>query len=59
MITVREFAQADWPEVWTLLEPVFRLGDTYAFPTDISEAEAQGVWIEAPAATFVAQDDGG
>ncbi len=59
MITVREFEQADWPEVWALIEPVFRLGDTYAFSTDISEAEAHGFWIEAPAATFVAQDDGG
>ena len=59
MISVREFEQADWPAVWALLEPVFRLGDTYAFPTDISEAEAHRIWIEAPAATFVAQDEGG
>jgi ribosomal protein S18 acetylase RimI-like enzyme len=59
MITLRKFEPADWPAVWALLEPVFRAGDTYAFPTDISAAEAHGLWIEAPAATFVAQDDGG
>jgi ribosomal protein S18 acetylase RimI-like enzyme len=35
------------------------LGDTYAFPIDISEMEARGIWIEAPAATFVAQEDNG
>lgn len=59
MITIHAFEEADWPAVWALIEPVFRSGETYAFSTDISEAEAYRVWIEAPAATFVAKDDGG
>jgi RimJ/RimL family protein N-acetyltransferase len=59
MITVRRLEEADWPAVWAFVEPVFRSGDTYAFPTDISEVEARGIWIEAPAATFVAQEDNG
>jgi ribosomal protein S18 acetylase RimI-like enzyme len=59
MITVREFEQADWPAVWAFMAPVFRSGETYAFSADISEEEAYGIWIEAPAATFVAIDEDG
>jgi len=45
-----------WPSVWGIVEPVFRSGETYAFPTDISEAEAHQVWVEIPTATYVATD---
>lgn len=59
MTTIREFNQADWPAVWQILEPVFRAGDTYSFPPDISEQEAFRAWVELPAATFVAADEQG
>ncbi len=59
MVDIRPFASADWPEVWAILEPVFRAGDTYSFPADIDEAEAYRVWIELPVATFVAVDPAG
>jgi ribosomal protein S18 acetylase RimI-like enzyme len=59
MITVRKFEEDDWPAIWALIEPVFRSGETYAFSTEISEAEAHRIWIEAPTATYVAQDDSG
>ena len=46
----------DWPEIWTILEPVFRAGETYPFATDIAEAQAKQVWINAPKATYVVRD---
>ena len=49
----------DWSAIWPLLEPVFRAGETYAFPTDISEADARRAWFEAPTAVFVARDEAG
>jgi ribosomal protein S18 acetylase RimI-like enzyme len=55
-VDIRPFAEQDWPEVWKILAEAFRPGDTYAFSPDISEGDARGVWIEAPAATFVAVD---
>lgn len=58
MVTLRKFAPADWPAVWGMLEPVFRLGETYVFPPDISEADARIAWIDTPAETFVAEVDG-
>lgn len=59
MTTIRPIEESDWPATWAILEPVFRAGDTYSFASDISEAEAFKVWVEMPAATFVAEDDSG
>ncbi|MEL6455646.1 MAG: GNAT family N-acetyltransferase [Cyanobacteria bacterium J06623_5] len=54
IITIRSYQFVDWPVVWSLLEPVFRAGETYAFSPDISEVEARRVWVELPSATYVA-----
>jgi ribosomal protein S18 acetylase RimI-like enzyme len=56
--TIRVFQEQDWAETWKVIEPVFRAGETYAFSPDITAEEAHKVWIEAPAATFVAVDSG-
>jgi RimJ/RimL family protein N-acetyltransferase len=48
-----------WPAIWQLLEPVFRAGETYAFPVDIDEAGARRAWLEMPTATYVAFGDNG
>ena len=58
MVTIRPFQSSDWPAVWAVLEPIFRAGETYAYPTDIPEAEARAVWIDKPLATFVAEAGG-
>ncbi len=29
MVTIRKLEEPDWPEVWKLMEPVFRAGETY------------------------------
>lgn len=60
MAIIRPFRKSDWPEVWGLLEPVFRAGDTYAVDVDITEDAARDLWIAAPTCTFVSQgEDGG
>jgi RimJ/RimL family protein N-acetyltransferase len=56
MIDIKPYKELDWPSVWHIIEPVFRAGETYPYPPDISEKEAHLAWIEAPAATFVAVD---
>ncbi|MGM0652166.1 MAG: N-acetyltransferase family protein [Bacillota bacterium] len=56
MIDIRKFQEQDWAETWKIIEPVFRAGETYAFSPDITVEEAHKVWIENPAATFVAVD---
>lgn len=59
MITIAPFRAADWPELWAMLAPIFRAGETYAYAPDITEAEARRVWVEAPHAAYVARDETG
>lgn len=59
MITIRNYVEADWPAVWPIIGDVFREGETYAFPPDISEAKAHDTWTKTPAETYVAEDDAG
>jgi ribosomal protein S18 acetylase RimI-like enzyme len=54
MTTIRRYQEVDWPVVWSLLRSTFASGDTYAFSPESSETEIRKVWIEAPAATYVA-----
>ncbi|MBI3899427.1 MAG: GNAT family N-acetyltransferase [Gammaproteobacteria bacterium] len=55
MITIRAFEESDWPQLWKLIAPVFRAGETYAFSPDITEVETRKVWVETPSATYVAE----
>ena len=51
---IRQFQKSDWPQLWAMIEPVFRAGETYPYSPDISEQEAQQNWIETPQETWVA-----
>lgn len=53
---IRRATDADWPAIWDMLRPVFRAGETYAVACDIDEAAAHAMWMDAPAATYVAED---
>ncbi len=57
MISIRRFKESDWSAVWQFMKPVFRVGETYAFPPDIPEKEAFRIWVELPQTTYVAVDD--
>jgi len=56
---IRPALADDWPAIWKVLEPAFREGETYALPVDIGEREARALWLDAPAAVFVAVADDG
>lgn len=56
MLKIRPFKRNDWSAAWRIIEPVFRLGESYAFSPDIIEEEAYRVWIDVPEITFVALD---
>lgn len=59
MPTIRPFQNDDWPGLWQFLEPVFRAGDSYPYPTDISSDEAYARWVTTPLSTWVAEDEDG
>jgi ribosomal protein S18 acetylase RimI-like enzyme len=53
---IRRYERQDWSNVWAILEPVFRAGETYAFPVDISEEDARRAWTGSPKEIFIAED---
>ena len=57
-LTIREAQGQDWPALWVILRGVICAGETYAIDPEISEADARAMWLDAPAATYVAERDG-
>ena len=45
-ITVRDYDDTDWPQVWPVIEEVVRAGDTFPFATDLTEADARAIWLD-------------
>ncbi len=55
-VNIRPISEADWPAVWDVMEPVIRAGDTYPYAMDMTVEDTRRMWIEIPAATYVAED---
>ena len=56
-VAIRPYTPEDWDRVWAVLEPVFRAGETYAFPREISAEQAREAWTTAGKQVFVAIDE--
>ena len=57
---IRTVEDADWEGVVDLLRGIVADGETYAYPTDLDDAELRVVWQErSPGVTVVAVDDTG
>jgi ribosomal protein S18 acetylase RimI-like enzyme len=54
--TIRPALPADDDAIWAILEPVFRAGETYPIPRDITRAEALAYWRSPGHTAFVAED---
>lgn len=58
-VEIRPIADADWLGLWPIIEEVTRAGETYAYPLDMTEAQARTMWTpSAPGGTLVAVEDG-
>jgi RimJ/RimL family protein N-acetyltransferase len=56
-IVIRPAASSDDDAIWHILEPVFRAGETYPIPRDISRADALAYWHTLGHSVFIAQDN--
>nr|CAA9321166.1 MAG: Acetyltransferase, GNAT family [uncultured Nocardioidaceae bacterium] len=55
---IRPAADGDWPRIWPFFARIVDDGQTYAYPTDLSSAAAQALWMERPPGrTVVAVED--
>lgn len=57
MIKIRPFQKQDWADIWHIIKPVFRAGESFPYAPEISEQEAYTEWVEKPSDTFVATDE--
>ena len=42
----RRASSADWTAIWPIFRAVVVAGDTYAYPPDISEGDAEALWMQ-------------
>jgi ribosomal protein S18 acetylase RimI-like enzyme len=56
MLTIRQANPVDADHIWSILEPIFRAGETYTLPQDISREEALAYWFAPGNRVFVAED---
>lgn len=53
---IRRATPADYANIWALVEPVFRAGETYPVPRNISPEDGLAYWLSAEKTLFVAED---
>jgi len=58
MLSIRSADLTDANEIWRILEPTLRAGETYTLPQDITRDEAVSYWFADGNRVFVAEDDG-
>ncbi len=57
-VVIRRAEDRDHDAIWTVLEPVYRAGETYCIPRGITRADALTDWFAQPFTVFVAELDG-
>jgi L-amino acid N-acyltransferase YncA len=57
-VIIREASEQDWSRIYPIFSSVVAAGETYAFPENLSSAEARPWWMERPPGhTVVALED--
>jgi L-amino acid N-acyltransferase YncA len=55
---IRPAMPSDADAIWRILAPVFRAGETYTLPRDISRDDALAYWLSSEHRVFVAEEVG-
>lgn len=55
---IRQVRPSDSEAIWSIFHEIVSLGETYPFSPDTSKKEALELWIQKPAATYVAELEG-
>ena len=57
-IQVRRAEARDAQDIWSIIGPTIRAGETYALPRNLSEQDALAYWLGPDRETFVAESEG-
>jgi ribosomal protein S18 acetylase RimI-like enzyme len=55
-VLIRRFHEEDAVAVWSILEPIIRVGETYTQPRDMDRESALAYWLSPSHEVFVAED---
>ncbi|WP_156678244.1 GNAT family N-acetyltransferase [Sphingomonas profundi] len=55
---IRPALPADAADIWSIIGPTIRAGETYALDRDMSREDAIAYWLSPDGETFVAEEDG-
>jgi L-amino acid N-acyltransferase YncA len=55
---IRDVAESDWEQIWPFLRQICRDGETFSYPTDISQDLARDFWLLTPPNRTVVAVDG-
>ncbi|SCF11360.1 L-amino acid N-acyltransferase YncA [Micromonospora viridifaciens] len=55
---IREFAEADWVQVWPIVEDVITAGDTFPYDPAWPAEVVHDVWVERPPGHTVVAEEG-
>lgn len=55
---IRRATEADFDAIWPIFQQIVSAGDSYAYPSDTNQTQAQHLWMTVPAATYVAEIQG-
>jgi L-amino acid N-acyltransferase YncA len=47
-VLIRPATDADWPAIWPFFSQIVEVGETYAYPEDMTSDEARALWMEGP-----------
>jgi L-amino acid N-acyltransferase YncA len=57
-VLIRPVQEGDWEQIFPFFAAIVAAGETYAYPEDLSSAEARAYWVaDPPGQTVVAVDD--
>ena len=57
-IVIRPVGSQDFEDVWIILKPSFRAGDTYTIDPNVSQSEALDYWVSSGKTAFLADVSG-
>ena len=55
---LREATKQDFDQIWPFLSEIVAQGETYAFDQNMTQAEAQAIWMDLPHKTYVVEEEG-
>lgn len=58
MTNIRVALASDFDQIWPIFKEIVSTGDTYAYETDTNKEQAYELWMNQPARTYLAEQDG-